>query len=103
MISHQLAHQIIGGSTASSYLKKEAQADQLGIQLTARAGYDPFAAPDFWERVAMEHPWSIVFGKGEGWRQEPPHGRMGERLTAIRAALQEIREGEDALPRLPSR
>ena len=32
--------------------KHELEADQIGLMLIAKAGYDPSAAPDFWERFA---------------------------------------------------
>lgn len=37
----------------------EAEADYVGLYFAARAGYDIYMAPNFWRRMAVEHPGSI--------------------------------------------
>jgi len=35
--------------------KHESEADHMGVMLMAQAGYDPNAAPAFWERFSQSH------------------------------------------------
>jgi beta-barrel assembly-enhancing protease len=56
VIAHEMAHNILGhpalldriGRRASTIRPTEVAADQLGVRLLKRAGYDPHAAARFW-------------------------------------------------------
>lgn len=85
-IAHQLAERPLGGGP-----RPEVLADQLGLYLVARAGYDVSIAPGFWDRVALEQPWSLSEDVDQyGWTRVPPHGHMASRAVAIRLAVAEI-------------
>jgi predicted Zn-dependent protease len=61
---------------------QESEADEIGLILMAKAGYDPRAALDFWERMS----------KVERQQAAPPeflstHPAYGTRVERIRAAL----------------
>lgn len=53
---HELLMQAIGAGTSVGMLKfsreHESEADRMGLIFMAMAGYDPNAAPEFWERMA---------------------------------------------------
>lgn len=55
----------------------EIEADRLGIEIAARAGYRASAARTFWERLALESPGRIASGH---------HGYLADRLEALRSA-----------------
>lgn len=61
--------------------KHESEADLIGIELLAKAGYDPSEAPRFWER----------FGGAKGGKESPPwlstHPSDAQRAADLRAAL----------------
>jgi len=61
--------------------KHESEADLIGIDLLAKAGYDPSEAPRFWER----------FGGAKGGKQQPAwmstHPSDAQRAADLRAAL----------------
>lgn len=72
----------------------ERQADRVGLYLSARAGYDPAAAPPFFRRLAVSD-----------WRFRYPqigHASAGARADALEAVQREIearrRGGGELLP-----
>jgi hypothetical protein len=92
-----LARKTLGdlGSTPTSLRLAEQEADYVGLYLTARAGYDISAAPEFWRRfpaVAGDLGWS--------------HPAASERALALAAARDEIlakqRSGESLIPNPPT-
>jgi hypothetical protein len=64
----------------------EADADYMGLYMAARAGYDIDIAPEFWRRMAVEHPGSI--------RKNylATHPSTPERAAALNESIEEIRE-----------
>lgn len=89
VIAHELAHRILGGRDGS-YPKNEVRADEIGLYLAARAGFDETAATSFWERFALEKPWMIRWEPDSKRAKEPPHARVAERLLAMRTFLTQI-------------
>ncbi len=74
----------------------EADADYMGLYMAARAGYEIKIAPNFWRRMAVEHPGSIK------QNYMSTHPSTPERATAINASIAEIekklREGQSLAP-----
>ncbi|MDJ0868139.1 MAG: M48 family metallopeptidase [Myxococcota bacterium] len=74
----------------------EADADHLGLYLAARAGYDIRLAPDFWRRMAVEHPGSIRDG------MLATHPSTPERAVALERSIEEIeRKRAEGVPLTP--
>lgn len=91
VVAHELAHRISGMQVVPGP-EVEIRADRLGLYLAARAGYDISVAPAFWDRVALEQPWSLSDDvEHYGWTRVPPHGYMPSRAAAIRKVVSEIR------------
>lgn len=65
----------------------EREADYIGLYIAHSAGYDVGKAPDFWERVAIENPESLV---ADYWATHPS---ASERLVRIKKTVKLIREG----------
>lgn len=65
----------------------EREADYIGLYIAHSAGYDVGKAPDFWERVAIENPESLV---ADYWATHPS---ASERLVRMRKTVKLIREG----------
>jgi membrane-associated protease RseP (regulator of RpoE activity) len=90
VVAHELAHRISGMRVVPGP-QVEVRADHLGLYLAARAGYDISVAPAFWDRVALEQPWSLSDDvEHYGWTRVPPHGYMPSRAAAIRKIVSEI-------------
>ena len=64
----------------------EADSDYMGLYMAARAGYDIEIAPDFWRRMAVEHPGSI------GKNYLATHPSTPERAAALQKSIEEIEE-----------
>jgi len=91
VVAHELAHRISGMQVVPGP-EVEIRADRLGLYLAARGGYDISVAPAFWDRVALEQPWSLSDDvEHYGWTRVPPHGYMPSRAAAIRKVVSEIR------------
>lgn len=77
----------------------EAEADYVGLYLTARAGYDVDKAPNFWRRMASASPGAIQ-QRGFG----ASHPSTPERFLALEKIVEEIRakkaSGKDLKPEL---
>jgi len=61
----------------------EAEADYVGLYVTARAGFDIGAAPDFWRKMAVDNPAAIRLARS--------HPTTPERFVAMAATVAEIR------------
>lgn len=67
--------------------QQESEADQIGLTLMARAGYDPEEAPRFWQRFA-----------GDGTKQQQPEFMSTHPTDVHRAAaLQQLLPGAQTL------
>jgi hypothetical protein len=91
VVSHELAHRLDSPSTIPGP-EGEVRADLLGLHLAALAGYDISIAPDFWDRVAIEQPWTLSDDvEHYGFRRVPPHAYMPTRAAAIRHIVEAMR------------
>lgn len=76
----------------------EAEADYVGLYLTARAGYDITVAPTLWRRLAIKNPANIEKNAGSSHPSSP------ERYVALEGTIEEIdakrAAGEPLLPNL---
>lgn len=94
IIGHELAHNtmkhvrkaiwntVISGFATRTTRPFESEADYIGLYYMARAGYDLTGVEDFWRRLGVKHPKSIVRAK--------THPVTPRRLLSIRLARQEI-------------
>jgi len=88
--------QQLGGRVYSKEF--EADADYMGLYLTARAGYDIQIAPTLWRRMAVEHPGNI---KGT-WLST--HPSTPERAVTLKETIEEINEKKaKGLPVVPEK
>lgn len=76
----------IGGAAFSKGF--EFEADYAGLYIAARAGYDITSAPNFFRRMAAEHPKSMEKSFSASHPSSP------ERFVAMEKAVQEIKEKE---------
>ncbi|MFC1515344.1 M48 family metallopeptidase [Thermodesulfobacteriota bacterium] len=72
----------LGGNMFSTEF--EADSDYMGLYIAARAGYDIKIAPEFWRRMAVEHPASI------GKHYLATHPSTPERSAALKESIEEI-------------
>ena len=79
-----IARGVLGplGSNPASQLTAEREADYVGLYLTARAGYDISAAPQFWARLAADY--------GDAWYVRLTHPGSLERAASLEATEAEI-------------
>ena len=94
VVGHELAHNtmkhvrkaiwntVISGFATRTTRPFESEADYVGLYYMARAGYELDGVEDFWRRLGVQHPRSIVRAK--------THPVAPERLLAIRMAAAEI-------------
>ncbi len=106
VIGHELAHNtmrhipkaiwntLISGFATRTTRPFESEADYVGLYYMARAGYKLDGVEDFWRRLGVQHPKSIVRAK--------THPVTPARLLAIRMAAEEIKAkraaGEKMVP-----
>ncbi len=106
IIGHELAHNtmkhvrkavwntVISGFATRTTRPFESEADYVGLYYMARAGYDLTGVENFWRRLGVKHPKSIVRAK--------THPITPERLLSIGLARQEIeakrKAGKTLLP-----
>lgn len=74
----------LGGAAFSKGF--EFEADYAGLYIAARAGYDITNAPNFWRRIATEHPQSMEKSYAAS------HPSTPERFVAMERTIQEIKE-----------
>lgn len=81
--------------------KHESEADAIGLILMAKAGYDPSAAPEFWERFShlsgAQPPEWLSTHPADARRAADLRAMLPEAMNYYRAAPQQIGLG-DALP-----
>ena len=76
----------------------EAEADYVGLYLTARAGFPIAEAPDFWRRMGVAHPGSIKSS------HMASHPATPERFLALDLTVKEINEKRAAgTPLIPEK
>lgn len=80
-IAHQMGHHILDSFRETD---DEPTADELGIAIAARAGFDVSKAPDYWDRWASVLFWKI---SSDTDGDHIPHGTMASRAPAIRRAV----------------
>jgi hypothetical protein len=92
VVAHEMAHRL-GGLDAVPGPGVEIRADLIGLHLADRAGFDVTAAPGFWDRVALEQPWTLSDDvEHYGFRRVPPHAYMPSRAAAIRRIVDALHE-----------
>jgi Zn-dependent protease with chaperone function len=76
----------------------EAEADYVGLYLTARAGFKIDDAPNLWRRMGVQHPGSILT------HQAASHPATPARFVALEKTVKEIQEKQAAgKPLIPER
>ena len=79
---------VLAGAFRAGFSRElEREADYIGLYIAHSAGYDVGKAPDFWERVAIENPESLV---ADYWATHPS---ASERLVRVKKTVKLIREG----------
>ncbi|MCW5603198.1 MAG: M48 family metallopeptidase [Burkholderiales bacterium] len=63
----------------------ETEADQIGIELAARAGFDPRAAVTLWEKMAQQGPTPLEF-----FSTHPSPENRAQRLEALAAKVEPL-------------
>jgi hypothetical protein len=92
IIGHEIAHGLLrerktGGVTGGQgglfkRRSNERDADEVGLYLAARAGYDPAVAARFWRRFGAEHPLAPLL--------DPTHPTPGSRASDLERLASEI-------------
>lgn len=73
----------------------ESEADRIGIELAAKAGYNPQAAVQLWEKMAK-----LSGGKG-GFNMLSTHPSNEDRINALKALVPEMTKFYDASKKTP--
>ena len=87
--------QLGGQMAAQAYSPEfEAEADYIGLYVSARAGYDISGAPDMWRRMSLDHPESIYL--------TTTHPSNAARFVSMKKTVAEIerkkRTGQPLIP-----
>ena len=82
---------------------QESEADRIGLDLMAKAGYDPHAALGLWERMQKKEgrqraPEFLSTHPGPGQRAESIRGWLPEALAHYRPTPEQAAEGSQPLP-----
>jgi predicted Zn-dependent protease len=75
--------------------EQEAEADRIGIELAARAGYDPHAAPQLWQKMMQATGGG---GKSDFLSTHPSNEKRLETLTALVPQMMPFYEDKSARP-----
>lgn len=75
--------------------QQEAEADRIGIELAARAGYDPHAAPQLWGKMMQATGGG---GKSDFLSTHPASEKRMEALTALIPQMMPFYEDKSARP-----
>ena len=115
-IAHEIAHNALGhadelkrlgikpgrtglfGSGNRRMREMEREADRLGTQMVAAAGFDYTIAPDFWERLARKSGFAALLAR--------THPTAANRRRNLEDTVREIakqREGSSAVPAGPQK
>ncbi len=89
----QLGHLALMGSIQAFSRDNEREADDVGFELMAQAGYDPREAPKIWESLMKEHEASEREAPSIFFATHPPTEERIETLTA--KAKEAVSQGED--------
>ncbi len=98
--SSQLALQAAAAATTvgvqlPNSREQEAEADRIGIELAARAGYDPHAAPQLWQKMMQATGGG---GKSDFLSTHPSSEKRLEALTALIPQMMPFYEDKSARP-----
>jgi predicted Zn-dependent protease len=98
--SSQLALQAAAAATTvgvqlPNSREQEAEADRIGIELAARAGYDPHAAPQLWQKMMQATGGG---GKSDFLSTHPSNEKRLETLTALVPQMMPFYEDKSARP-----
>lgn len=72
----------------------ESEADRMGIELAARAGYEPGAAVTLWRKMAAQRRWRVPEFLGT----HPSPGNRGETLAALGAWMSTLKPAVPPAP-----
>jgi predicted Zn-dependent protease len=75
--------------------KQESEADRIGIELAAKAGYDPHAAPRLWEKMLQA---SGTKGQSDFLSTHPQSEKRQEALTALIPQMMPFYDDKSARP-----
>ena len=75
--------------------KQESEADRIGIELAAKAGYDPHAAPRLWEKMLQA---SGSKGQSDFLSTHPQSEKRQEALTALIPQMMPFYEDKSTRP-----
>jgi len=75
--------------------KQESEADRIGIELAAKAGYDPHAAPRLWEKMLQA---SGTKGQSDFLSTHPQSEKRQEALTALIPQVMPFYDDKSARP-----
>ena len=98
--SSQLALQAAAAATTvgvqlPNSREQEAEADRIGIELAARAGYDPHAAPQLWQKMMQATGGG---GKSDFLSTHPSNEKRLESLTALIPQMMPFYQDKSARP-----
>jgi len=98
--THQLALQAAAAATTvgmqlPNSRRQEAEADRVGIELAAKAGFDPHAAPTLWKKMMQA---TGDKGKFDFLSDHPADEKRLEALTALVPQMMSYYESKSARP-----